>query len=85
VDTDLTALTNGVAAGPSSHGKQIAAVVTTPNNQRHVYFVTKNGNVQQLYFRMIAATALEHDLTMVTRNVKDFTGLGVTLINPWLE
>ena len=32
---------------------------------------------------MIAATALEHDLTVVTRNVKDFTGLGVVLLNPW--
>ena len=32
---------------------------------------------------MIAATALEHDLTVVTRNVKDFAGLGVVLLNPW--
>jgi predicted nucleic acid-binding protein len=32
---------------------------------------------------MIAATALEHDLTLVTRNVKDFSGLGVVLLNPW--
>jgi predicted nucleic acid-binding protein len=32
---------------------------------------------------MIAATALEHDLTVVTRNVKDFAGLGVTVLNPW--
>jgi toxin FitB len=32
---------------------------------------------------MIAATALEHDLTVVTRNVKDFAGLGVALFNPW--
>jgi predicted nucleic acid-binding protein len=32
---------------------------------------------------MIAATALEHGLTLVTRNVKDFSGLGVTLLNPW--
>lgn len=31
----------------------------------------------------IAATALEHDLTVVTRNVKDFAGLGVTIFNPW--
>ena len=31
---------------------------------------------------MIAATALEHDLTLVTRNVKDFAGLGVVLLNP---
>lgn len=32
---------------------------------------------------MIAATALEHDLTLVTRNVKDFISLGVRLLNPW--
>ena len=33
---------------------------------------------------MIAATALEHDLTLVTRNDKDFAGLGIAVINPWL-
>jgi toxin FitB len=32
---------------------------------------------------LIAATALEHDLTIVTRNMKNFEGLGVPLINPW--
>lgn len=32
---------------------------------------------------LIAATALEHDLTLVTRNVKDFQGLGVAIFNPW--
>jgi predicted nucleic acid-binding protein len=32
---------------------------------------------------MIAATALEHELTIVTRNVKDFAGLGFVLLNPW--
>jgi len=32
---------------------------------------------------LIAATALEHNLTIVTRNVKDFAGLGVVLLNPW--
>jgi predicted nucleic acid-binding protein len=32
---------------------------------------------------MIAATALERGLTLVTRNVKDFAGLGVTILNPW--
>jgi predicted nucleic acid-binding protein len=31
----------------------------------------------------IAATALEHDLTVVTRNVKDFAGLGITVFSPW--
>jgi predicted nucleic acid-binding protein len=32
---------------------------------------------------LVAATALEHDLTVVTRNVKDFDQLGVTVFNPW--
>ena len=31
----------------------------------------------------IAATALHHDLTIVTRNVKDFEQLGVSVLNPW--
>jgi predicted nucleic acid-binding protein len=31
----------------------------------------------------IAATALVHDLTVVTRNVDDFAHTGVSLINPW--
>ncbi len=32
---------------------------------------------------MIAATALEHKLTVVTRNVSDFEATGVMLVNPW--
>jgi len=32
---------------------------------------------------LIAATALEHDLTVFTRNIKDFTGIGVAVLNPW--
>jgi len=31
----------------------------------------------------IAATALEHGLTLVTRNVKDFEDMGLTILNPW--
>ncbi len=33
---------------------------------------------------IIAATALEHGLTVVTRNVNDFQHTGTVLLNPWL-
>ncbi len=32
---------------------------------------------------LIAATALVHGMTVVTRNVADFRSTGVALINPW--
>ena len=32
---------------------------------------------------LIGATALAHGLSVVTRNVKDFDGLGVAVVNPW--
>jgi len=32
---------------------------------------------------LIAATALRHRLTVVTRNVKDFESAGVDVMNPW--
>lgn len=32
---------------------------------------------------LIAATALVHDLILVTRNVADFDDTGVTVLNPW--
>ena len=33
----------------------------------------------------IAATALVHGLTVVTRNVRHFESTGVKLLNPWIE
>jgi len=32
---------------------------------------------------LLAATALVHRLTLVTRNVRNLQGLGVSLLNPW--
>jgi toxin FitB len=32
----------------------------------------------------LAATAMVHNLTVATRNVRDFRGIGVALIDPWL-
>jgi hypothetical protein len=32
---------------------------------------------------LLAATALAHNLTLVTRNTRDFRDLGVALLDPW--
>lgn len=33
---------------------------------------------------LIAATAIEHQLTIATRNVRDFAGCGVAVVNPFV-
>lgn len=33
---------------------------------------------------LIAATAMIHGLTVVTRNIADFKSIGVALLNPWV-
>jgi predicted nucleic acid-binding protein len=32
---------------------------------------------------LLAATAVAHNLTLITRNVRDVEGLGVDVLNPW--
>jgi predicted nucleic acid-binding protein len=34
---------------------------------------------------LIAATALVHELTVVTRNERDFLRCGVSVVNPWSD
>ena len=41
------------------------------------------GNPMPAIDSLIAATALTHDLTVVTRNVKDMQQSGAALLNPW--
>lgn len=45
----------------------------------HLHIPDRRNEVDAL----IAATALVHDLTVVTRNVGDFEGTGVVVVNPW--
>ncbi|MGA2903294.1 MAG: hypothetical protein ABSD98_05665 [Candidatus Korobacteraceae bacterium] len=42
----------------------------------------QHGSALAVVDGVIAATALHHDLTLVTRNVKDFAGLGIDISNP---
>ena len=32
---------------------------------------------------LLAATALQHHMSLVTRNTRDFEGLGLNVVNPW--
>ncbi|MEY9358335.1 putative nucleic acid-binding protein [Bradyrhizobium yuanmingense] len=43
----------------------------------------KSGVALSVMDGFFAATALVNDLTLVTRNVKDFAAFGVPLLNPW--
>lgn len=40
-------------------------------------------NLRPIRDGLIAATALVHGMTVVTRNISDFAPCGVALINPW--
>jgi predicted nucleic acid-binding protein len=44
----------------------------------------RKGRVMPLLDAMIAATALEHGLTVATRNVGDFQNAGVSVVNPFV-
>lgn len=45
----------------------------------HLHVPARRNEVDAL----IAATALIHNLAVVTRNIRDFEGTGVVLIEPW--
>ncbi|UPJ60369.1 type II toxin-antitoxin system VapC family toxin [Bradyrhizobium sp. 192] len=55
--------------------------IDTPVAQRCAQLHVPNPRAER--DALIAATALVHGLTFVTRNVGDFEPTGVTLINPW--
>ena len=47
----------------------------------HLHIPDRRNEVDAL----IAATALVHGLTVATRNVRDFDGTGVVVVNPWQD
>ena len=44
---------------------------------------SKAGRPMQVQDAMIAASCLAHVATLVTRNTRDFEGVGVDMFNPW--
>jgi predicted nucleic acid-binding protein len=43
----------------------------------------KRGIVRPILDSLFEATAIEHELILVTRNVRNFSGSSVTILNPW--
>lgn len=41
------------------------------------------GPVSEVFDTQIAAICLAHDEQLATRNIRDFSGLGVSLLDPW--
>lgn len=55
----------------------------TPHYAAIVATRRKQGRPIGVQDAMIAAIARSHGMTLATRNVKDFAGTGVDLVNPW--
>lgn len=47
-------------------------------------FAKREGRVLTVADSLIAGTAMVHDATLVTRNVKDFDGLSIAFFNPFV-
>ena len=45
--------------------------------------VHRDGGELELGDALIAGTAMANDMAIATRNVRDFEGLGVEVVNPW--
>ncbi len=43
----------------------------------------KNGKAPSIIDGLLAATAIQHNLTIVSRNMSDFADASVQLLNPW--
>lgn len=65
---------------PEFAGRIIAIDDVVATRSAHLHIPHRRNEVDAL----IAATALIHGLTVVTRNVKDFEGTGAIIVDPWL-
>ena len=78
VQGDLQVARNGIASIQGTSDPMSLEVAT--RGARH--HIPDPGSERDSW---IAATALVHDLTIVTRNVADFARTSVSLVNPWVS
>jgi predicted nucleic acid-binding protein len=64
---------------PTFSGRILAIDVTVAQRCAALYVPNPRSDRDAL----IAATALVHGLSVATRNVADFEGMGVGVLNPW--
>lgn len=64
---------------PGFAGRILPVTAEIATRCAHLHIPDRRNEVDAL----IAATALVHDLAVVTRNVGDFEGAGVVVIDPW--
>ncbi|MDP1597187.1 MAG: type II toxin-antitoxin system VapC family toxin [Methylotenera sp.] len=64
---------------PEFSGRTLPIDTTVAQRCARLHVPDKHGERDAL----IAATALVHGMTVVTRNVADFQSTGVTILNPW--
>ena len=60
-------------------------ILSFSESEAQVWGVLRVPNHENAIDKQIAATALTHDLILVTRNITDFSGTGVKLLNPFLN
>ena len=65
---------------PEFAGRILAVDDTVVTRCAHLHIPDRRNEADAL----IAATALVHDMTVVTRNVRDFEGTGVVVVDPRL-
>ena len=69
---------------PQSVGRIFSIDLDTMQTWSHMMAnLERKGRPMPLMDSLIAATALTHDLMIVTRNVGDFEPTGVRVLNPW--
>lgn len=82
-----SSLEDAAGALTAGYGDRILAIGRAEARQAALIRVEaqRQGRVMHLADAMIAGTAKEHGLTLATRNIPDFAGLGVPVLNPWMD